>query len=110
MSANDSTDDVQQPMTQLDYAERRLEDRDSGTQTAASLLSALACGLGVLAIWFAPMVIGFFAIGFSILGLVMAGDRDRFGKIGMIVAVSGWLIGAILAVILGRNPLSVGLA
>lgn len=109
MSANDSTD-APQPMTQLDYAERRLEERDSGTQTAASLLSALASGLGVLSIWFAPMVIGFFAIGFAILGLAISGERDRIGKIGLILAVGGWLIGSILAVILGRNPLSLGLA
>ena len=48
MSADNQT--VTNPMTQLDYAERRLEDRDTGTQSASALLSGLACGMGVLSL------------------------------------------------------------
>jgi hypothetical protein len=70
----------------------------------------LACGLGVVSLWFAPMIIGFFAIGCAILGLSIAGTRDRIGKIGLIMAVVGWLIGSTLAILLGRSVISIGLA
>ncbi len=109
MSAHDPTE-ATPPMTQLDYAELTLEERDSGTETAASLLSGLACGLGVLSLWFAPMILGFVAIGFGLLGLSMAGDRDRFGKIGLILAVGGWLIGSTICVLMGRSPIAIDLA
>ncbi len=97
-------------MTQLDYAELTLEERDSGTETAASLLSGLACGIGVLSVWFAPMILGFFAIGFALFGLSIAGDRDRFAKIGLIIAASGWLIGSIIAIMMNRSVISIDLA
>ena len=108
MSADNNT--VDNPMTQVDYAERVLEDRDTGTQSASALLSGLACGLGVVSLWFAPMIIGFVAIGCAILGLSIAGTRDRIGKIGLIMAVVGWLIGSTLAILLGRSVISIGLA
>jgi hypothetical protein len=105
-----STDtDAPQPMTQLDYAEKVLEDRDTGTQSAAALLSGLGAGLGVLSLWFAPMVLGFIAIGCAILGLALMGDRDRFGRIAMTIAVTGWLVGSIIAVLLSRSPISLNL-
>ena len=94
MSANQSQptdEEVAAPMTQLDYVDRMLEPRDSGLDSAAALLSGLACGLGVVALWFAPMVIGFFAIGFAIIGLAISGDRNRIGKIALIIATVGWL-------------------
>ena len=108
MSADNDT--VANPMTQLDYAELKLEDRDTGTQSASALLSGLACGLGVLSLWFAPMILGFIAIGCAILGLSMAGTRDRIGKIGLVMAVLGWLIGSIIAVLIGNSVISINLA
>jgi hypothetical protein len=108
MSADDET--LANPMTQVEYAELKLEERDSGTQSAAALLSGLACGLGVAALWFAPMIIGFVAIGCAILGLSMSGTRDRIGKIGLIVAVMGWLIGSIIGIFVGHSVLSLNLA
>jgi hypothetical protein len=108
MSADNQT--VANPMTQLDYAERALEERDSGTQSASAILSGLACGLGVFALWFAPMILGFAAIGCAILGISIAGTRDRIGKIGLVVATVGWLIGSTLAILLGRSVISLGLA
>ena len=108
MSAEQSThtDEVAEPMTQLDYAQRSLEERDTGVQTVAAMLSGLACGMGVLSLYFAPMILGCVAIGAAIFGLTLAGDRDRFGKIALIIAVMGWLIGSTIAVLLGSNPLS----
>jgi cytochrome c oxidase assembly factor CtaG len=97
-------------MTQLDYVERKLEPRDSGLDSAAALLNGLACGLGVVALWFAPMVIGFFAIGFAIIGLAISGDRNRFGKIALIIATVGWLVGSMIAVFTGNSPISINLA
>ncbi len=108
MSADNDT--VANPMTQLDYAELKLEDRDTGTQSASALLSGLACGLGVLSLWFAPMILGFVAIGCAILGLSMSGTRDRIGKIGLVMAVLGWLIGSIIAVLIGNSVVSINLA
>ncbi|MGI9186181.1 MAG: hypothetical protein ACR2J9_01445 [Gaiellales bacterium] len=108
MSADNET--LANPMTQLDYAERKLEDRDTGTQSASALLSGLACGLGVLSLWFAPMIIGFVAIGCAILGLSMAGTRDRIGKIGLIIAVLGWLIGSILGIFVGHSVISLNIS
>ena len=113
MSANQSQstdEEVAAPMTQLDYVDRMLEPRESGLDSAAALLSGLACGLGVVALWFAPMVIGFFAIGFAIIGLAISGDRNRIGKIALIIATVGWLVGSILAVFTGNSPISINLA
>jgi uncharacterized membrane protein YjjP (DUF1212 family) len=107
MSADNDT--LANPMTQLEYAELKLEDRDSGTQSASALLSGLACGLGVAALWFAPMIIGFVAIGCAILGLSISGTRDRIGKIGLIIAVLGWLIGSIVGIFVGHSVISLNL-
>ena len=105
-----STDEaVAAPMTQMDYVDRMLEPRDTGLESAAALLSGLACGLGVLALWFAPMVVGFFGIGFAIIGLAISGDRNRFGKIALIIAVVGWLVGSIIAVFTGASTISISL-
>ena len=108
MSADNET--LANPMTQLDYAEMKLEDRDSGTQSASALLSGLACGLGVASLWFAPMIIGFAAILFAILGLSMSDTRDRIGKIGLIIAVGGWLIGSIIGIFVGHSVISLNLS
>ncbi|MGI9117456.1 MAG: hypothetical protein ACR2JV_07455 [Gaiellales bacterium] len=108
MSAENDT--VANPMTQLDYAERTLEDRDTGTASASALLSGLACGLGVLSLWFAPMIIGFVAIACAILGLSLAGTRDRIGKIGLIIAVMGWLIGSIIGIFVGHSVISLNIS
>ena len=113
MSANQPqpTDEVvAAPMTQLDYVDRMLEPRDSGLESAASLLSGLACGFGVFALWFAPMVVGFFGIGFAIIGLAISGDRNRFGKIALIIAAVGWLVGSIIAVFTGSSTISINLS
>lgn len=99
-------DDV---MTQQDYAERVLEERDTGTASAAALLSGLACGIGVMSLLVAPMILGFVAIGCAILGLSIAGMQDRFGKIGLIVATLGWLIGSYIALATGSSPISFSL-
>jgi hypothetical protein len=37
------------------------------------------------------------------------GDRDRFGRIAMTIAVTGWLVGSIIAVLLSRSPISLNL-
>lgn len=100
-------DDV---MTQKDYAERVLEERDTGTASAAALLSGLGCGLGVMSLLVAPMILGFIAIGFAILGLSIAGLQDRFGKIGLIVATMGWLIGSYIALATNSSPISFSLS
>ncbi len=107
MSADNET--LANPMTQLDYAERRLEDRDTGTQSASALLSGLACGLGVMSLWFAPMIIGFVAIACAILGLSLSGTRDRIGKIGLIIAVMGWLLGSIIGIFVGHSIISLNI-
>ncbi|MFM9125065.1 MAG: hypothetical protein ACKOSO_07920 [Actinomycetota bacterium] len=107
MSAEHSTgSEIAEPMTQLDYASERLEERDSGVASASALLSGLGAGLGVLSIYFAPMILGFVAIGAAILGLAIAGDRDRFAKIALIIATVGWRAGSIIAGCTGASPLS----
>ena len=55
------------------------------------------------------MIIGFVAIGCAILGLSMSGTRDRIGKIGLIVAVMGWLIGSIIGIFVGHSLISLNL-
>jgi hypothetical protein len=96
-------------MTQKDYAERVLEDRDTGTASASAILSGLCCGIGIMAILVAPMILGFVAIGCAILGLAIAGMQDRFGKIGLIIATLGWLIGSYIAIATGSSPISFSL-
>ena len=97
-------------MTQMDYVDRMLEPRDSGLQSASALLSGLACGLGVLALWFAPRVLGFIGIGFAIIGLAISGNQNRIGTIALIIAALGWLIGSIIAVFTGASTISVTLS
>ena len=108
MSADNQT--VANPMTTADYAAKRLEGRDTGTQSASALLSGLACGMGVLSLWFAPMVLGFVGIACGILGVALAGDRDRPGKIGLMIAVVGWLVGSIIGIFVGHSLISLNLS
>jgi hypothetical protein len=107
MTAQDESIDT--PMTQVDYAERRLEERDTGTSSASALLAAFACGFGVLALWFAPMILGFIGIGCGIVALVIAGDRDRPARIGLTIAVLGWLIGSIIGIAVNHSVVSLNL-
>jgi hypothetical protein len=106
MSA-DPADDV---MTQEAYADRVLEERETGTASAAALLSGLGAGIGVMSVLVAPMILGFIAIGCAILGLAITGDRDRFAKIALIIATMGWLIGSLLSIALGNSPISINLS
>lgn len=113
MSANQSQttdEEVAAPMTQLDYVDRMLEPRDTGLQSASALLSGLACGMGVLALWFAPMILGFIGIGFAIIGLAISGSQNRIGKIALIIAAVGWLVGSIIAVVTGASTISITLS
>lgn len=103
-------DQIANPLTQVEYAERRLEDRDSGTASVSALLAGLACGMGVLSLWFAPMVLGFMGIGCGIFALILAGDRDRPARIGLTIATLGWLIGSIIGVAVNHSLISLNLS
>ena len=108
MSANDEP--IANPMTQVDYAERRLEERDSGVASVSALLAAFACGFGVLSLWFAPMILGFIGIGCGIVAVAIAGDRDRPARIGLTIAALGWLIGSIIGIAVNHSVISLNLS
>ena len=102
-------DEIANPLTQVEYTERRLEGRDTGTATVSAMLAAFACGFGVLSLWFAPMILGFIGIGCGIVALVLAGERDRPARIGLTIAVLGWLIGSIIGVAVNHSLISLNL-
>ncbi len=113
MSADQTTvhaEAIGDPMTQLDYVDLMLEERESGTASASALLSGLACGLGILALWFAPMIVGFIAIGLAVVGLSIAGNHDRFARTALTIAVVGWLLGSVIAILTGNSPISISLS
>jgi hypothetical protein len=84
---------------EVDYYNRTLPRREHPFETFSMLLSAGAIVFGLAALYFTPFKPGFLAIFLGILGLATAGDRDRFGRIALVVAGTCWLIGGLVAVI-----------
>ena len=56
------------------------------------------------------MVLGFIGIACGILGVAIAGERDRIGKIGLMIAVMGWLVGSIIGIFVGHSLISLNLS
>jgi hypothetical protein len=88
-----------QPLTEEEYANRVLPDRESPYEVGATLLAAAAICLGVAALFFTPFKPGFLAILLATLSNAFAGERSRLPRVAMIVAALGWLIGGILSVL-----------
>ena len=88
-----------QPLTEEEYANRVLPDRESPYEVGATLLAAAAICLGVVALLFTPFKPGFLAILLATLSNALAGERARLPRIALIVAGLGWLIGGVLSVL-----------
>jgi hypothetical protein len=99
-------------LSEVEYFNRTLPARERPFEVFSMLLSAAALTLGLTAmisglamkfgpstLVFAPFRVGFLAIFLGVIGLATAGDRDRFGRIALVIAGLGWLIGGMLAVI-----------
>ena len=87
-----------QPLTETEYANRVLPDRESPHEVGVTLLAAAAICLGVVALLFTPFKPGFLAILLATLANAFAGESARLPKIALIVAGAGWLIGGVISV------------
>ncbi len=88
-----------QPLTEEEYANRVLPDRESPFEVGATLLAALAICLGVAALLFTPFKPGFLGILCATLANALASERVRLPRIAMVVAGVGWLLGGVLSVL-----------
>jgi hypothetical protein len=88
-----------QPLTEEEYANRVLPERESAYEVGATLLAAGAIVLGGAALLFTPFKPGFLAILLATLSNIFAGERVRLPKIALIIAGLCWLIGGVVAVL-----------
>jgi hypothetical protein len=86
-------------LSETEYANRLLPQREAPFEVGVTLLSAAAICLGVYALIFTPFKPGFTAIALAVLANAFAARSSRLPKIALIVAVGGWLIGGILSVL-----------
>jgi putative exporter of polyketide antibiotics len=92
---------------QVGFYERMLPERERPIEALGGLLNGMGAGLGIMALIWWPLLLGATGIGFGIISLVFARDRDvqsRFA-IGFTIAALGWLFGMMIAVS-GHSPLS----
>ena len=103
------------PMSEIDYFNLTQPQRERPFEAGSTLLAGLALTLGVAAILAVPVALlkisgvawtpfktGLAAILLAIIALSTAGPRDRLQRTAFTVAVVGWLIGGILAVIFDK--------
>ena len=88
-----------QPLSETEYANRLLPQRESPFEVGVTLLAAGAICLGVSALIFTPFKPGFAAIALATFANAFAAGNSRLPRIAMVVAVLGWLIGGVLAVL-----------
>jgi hypothetical protein len=86
-------------LSEVDYYNRTLPTRERPFEVFSSMLSAAAIVFGLAAFVFDPYKLGFTAIGFGIIGLATAGDRDRFARIAMVIAALCWVGAGFYAVL-----------
>ena|SRR6476619_2118753 len=96
--AADLSPHAEPTLSETDYANKVLPAREAPFEVGVTLLSALAICLGVYALIFTPFKPGFLAIAVATLANALAARPSRLPKIAMVVAVLGWLIGGIVAV------------
>ena len=85
----------------LGFYARMLPKKETPVEAFGGVLNGLGAGLGIVAIFFWPLLFGALALTFGGASLIATGDRatqSSFGK-GFAVAVLGWLIGMTLAVL-----------
>jgi hypothetical protein len=97
--AADLTPPADPTLSETEYANRLLPQREAPFEVGVTLLSALAICLGVSALYFAPFKPGFLAMALATLANAFASRSSRLPKVAMVVAVLGWLIGGTLAVL-----------
>jgi hypothetical protein len=88
-----------QPLSETEYANRLLPQRESPFEVGVTLLAAGAICLGVYALIFTPFKPGFLAIALAVLANAFSAGNSRLPRIALVVAVLGWLIGGVLAVL-----------
>jgi hypothetical protein len=96
--AADLSPHAEPTLSETEYANKLLPAREAPFEVGVTLLSALAICLGVYALIFTPFKPGFLAIAVATLANALAARPSRLPKIAMVVAVLGWLIGGIVAV------------
>jgi hypothetical protein len=97
--AADLSTHADETLSETEYANRLLPPREAPFEVGVTLLSAAAICLGVYALIFTPFKPGFLAILLATLANAFAAGSNRLPKIALVVAVLGWLIGGILAVL-----------
>lgn len=64
-------------------------------------LAATALVLGVLAIFYKPLLLGTIALVCAIGGLIAGGEAEKLARRGLIVAAVGFLLGMLFSMLLG---------
>ena len=85
----------------LGFYARMLPKKETPVEAFGGVLNGLGAGLGIMAIFFWPLLFGALALTFGGASLIAIGDRSTqssFGK-GFAIAVLGWLIGMTVAVV-----------
>ena len=85
----------------LGFYARMLPKKETPVEAFGGVLNGLGAGLGIMAIFFWPLLFGALALTFGGASLIAIGDRSTqssFGK-GFAIAVLGWLIGMTVAVL-----------
>lgn len=97
--AADLSTHADETLSETEYANKLLPAREAPFEVGVTLLSAAAICLGVYALIFTPFKPGFLAMALATLANAFAARSSRLPKIAMVVAVFGWLVGGILAVL-----------
>ena len=86
--------------TRTGFYARLLPERDAPVESLGAFLNGLGTMLGVVAIFYWPLFLGLFGMGFAGTSLAMARSATtrRNFAIGFTIAVVGWMLGMINAV------------
>jgi hypothetical protein len=92
-----------EPLSEVDYKNRQLPQRERPSDVGATLLAGAAILCGIATFVTTPFEPGFLGIGLGVIALAVASERNRLAKIGLTTATLGWLIAGLLAVLSGSQ-------
>ena len=93
------------PSYESDFYSRLLPERERPIEALGGVLNGLGAGLGIIAAFVMPVLLGVTAMALTSASLGMARSRDTFSRfgIGFAISVVGWLWGMTYALIAGGD-------